>query len=718
MKHITRHIHIVLAVVAMVAGAAFWAFSSQSTSAQLGPIGSQILGGITSQLPTGNIPIITSPYVLDTNNIKKNVTTNNWDIPYNVPPNTMSTNFVLQINGTTLTGIPQAQILNGQLVFKVPDSAFAIGGTAMIGLVQKTPFQVLSLNAVAVLAQGLQPSPFVFNNLGISQNQDGSWNLPYFIPPNTVTSQYALVIGQNPPLTNGMAGYSGMFFRAPAEWFTSSSVLTLKLIHQPTGKIVAVHIGFVPESGPSPYILDQASIKQNENGTWDVAYAVPQGTVASRFSLKPGTANLVTNGAIVGGKLVFKVPENGLKAGSSVTLILKNETTGQVRATDTITVPAGLPPQIILNFPPTQNPDKSWRVSYQVPPNTVSSDYVLLVGTDNQIDGGVMVNDTLVFRVPENMFAIVNTAKVFVLKNIRDGRLYNSDGTVTQGVPNPPVDPNASKYVGGLMITFPPEGQTIKQNSATIQAKVRALVDLPYIDTTYIWNVKDGDPANNVEKQLIKIPGPLGMKAGQEQTATLTFTNLTPGQVYTFILRNKVTNTLSDIIQFKTPSNANEKSYLGYGDGYVEYGANPNTGDPNPTPPVVDDISDKGIVPKCGRTFVEGVSTGNPTDDQYQTCGYDDFLQLISNVLRYGMIILGPIIAVLAAVTGFQIIWYGRLPDPTAEQSQAFKNAKARMVKIAIGILIMLSGWVLIATITRELGVRKDYTFLDLFTGN
>jgi hypothetical protein len=63
-------------------------------------------------------------------------------------------------------------------------------------------------------------------------------------------------------------------------------------------------------------------------------------------------------------------------------------------------------------------------------------------------------------------------------------------------------------------------------------------------------------------------------------------------------------------------------------------------------------------------------------------------------------------------------MWYGRLPDPTAEQSTAFKNAKTRMVKIAIGILIMLSGWVLIATVTRELGVREDYTFLDLFTGN
>lgn len=717
MKHITRKIHIGLALIAVVASAAFWAFTSQPSFAQVGPLGTQILTGITSQLPTGNIPIITSPYVLDTNNIKKNVNTNNWDIPYTVPPNTMSTNFVLQINGTTLTGIPQAQILNGQLVFKVPDTAFAVGGMAMIGLVQKTPFQVVALNAVAVLAQGLQPSQFIFNQAALTQNDDGSWNLGYYVPQNTVTSQYALTVGSNPPLTNGMAAYGGMIFRAPESWFTSGSSLVLTLTHMPTNRIVATNVGFVPVSGPSPYVLDQASIKQNQNGTWDVAYSVPTGTNGTQFSLKPGSAALVTNGAIVGGKLVFKVPESSLTAGASTTLVLKNENTGQVRATNTVTIPAGLPLQIILNFPPTQNTNGTWRVSYQVPPNVSASDYVLLVGTNNEISGGVIVNDTLVFTIPESYFAMVNTANVFVLKDITNGKLYNSNGTVTQGVPNAPVDPNASKYVGGLLITFPPAGQDIKPTSATIQANIRAMVTLPYIDTTYVWNVKDGDPANNVEKVLLKIPGPTGMQAGEEQNVTLTFTNLSPGEMYTFIVRNKVTNTSSDIIQFKAPSTANEQSYLGYTDGYVEYGANPNTGDPNPVAAVVDDISDQGIVPKCGRTYREGVTGGNPTDDQYQPCGYDDFLKLISNVLRYALIIFGPIVAILAAVTGFQIMWYGRIPDPTAEQSAAFKAAKARMVKIAIGLLIILSGWVLIATITRELGVKESYTFLDLFTG-
>lgn len=718
MKHTTRKIHIGLALVAVVASATFWAFTSKPSFAQVGPIGNQILTGITSQLPAINIPIITSPYVLDTSNIKKNETTNSWSIPYKVPPNTMSTNFVLQVNGTTLTGIPQAQILNGQLVFKVPDSAFAVVGMAMIGLAQKTPFQVKALDAVMVLAQGLQPSQFIFSQEALTQNEDGSWNVGYYVPQNTIANQYALTIGSNQPLNNAAIAHGGMIFRAPENWFVSGSTLQLTLTHIPTNRIVATNIGFVPVSGPSPYVLDQASIKQNQNGTWDVLYNIPSGTIGTQFSLKTGDVeSLVTNGSVVGGKLVFKVPEDSLVAGASTTLVLKNENTGQVRATDTIIVPAGLPVQIILNFPPTQNPSGTWRVSYQVPPNFIASDHVLLVGTNNEVSGGVIVNDTLVFSIPESYFSMVNTEKVFVLKNIKNGKQYNSDGTVTQGVPNAPADPNASRYIGGLLITFPPSGQNIKPTSATIKANIKALVDLPYIDTTYIWNLKDGDPANNTEKVLLKIPGPLGIKAGEEKEVTLTFTNLSPGETYTFVVRNKVINTISDIIQFKAPSNADEKSYINYIGGYVDYEANTNTGDPDPgSSELVDDISDKGIVPKCGRTYRKGVTGGSPTDDQYKPCGYEDFMQLISNVLRYVMIIFGPIVAVLAAVTGFQIMWYGRLPDLTSEQSAAFKAAKARMVKIAIGLLIILSGWVLISTITRELGVKDSYTLLDVFT--
>ncbi len=686
-------------------------------SAQLGPLGTQILGTITSSLPTGNVPIITSPYVLDTANIIKNVNTNNWDIPYTIPPNTLSTNFVLQINGTTLTGVPQAQILNGQLVFKVPDSAFAIGGTAMIGLVQKNPFKVVSLNAVIVLAQGLQPSPFIFNQFALTQNEDGTWNIGYYIPQNTVVSQYALTVGNNPPIANGLAAYGGMIFKVPETWFTSGSVLLLKLTHIPTNKIVATNIAFVPESGPSPYILDQFSIRQNENLTWDVGYNVPSNTISNQFSLGVGNTPLVINGKMVSGKLVFKVPEKSLVPGSVVTVTLKNETTGQVRAMDTITVPAGLPSQYLLNFPPVQNLDKTWRVSYQIPSGTVSSDFVLLVGTTGtEIKGGLIVNDTLLFTIPENLFSLSSSPNIFKLKNIKTGKIYNADGTITQGTPVADT-PDNSKYIGGLLTTFPPTGQNITQNQATIQATVRAIIDLPFVDTSYIWNTKDGDPATNTEKPLLKVPGPVGMEAGEEKTVTMTFANLSPGQTYTFVIKNKVTNTVSEVVEFKTPSGAGEKSYLSYSGGYTDFGTNGGSGDPNPVPAVVDDISDKGIVPPCGRTWTEE-SGLDKNDKQFQPCTYSDFMILISNVMRYALIIFGPIVALLACWTGLQVMWYGRLPDPTAEQILALQNAKARLVKIMLGLVIILSGWVIVATIMRELGVKEAYSFIDLFTGN
>jgi hypothetical protein len=321
-----------------------------------------------------------------------------------------------------------------------------------------------------------------------------------------------------------------------------------------------------------------------------------------------------------------------------------------------------------------------------------------------------MVNDTLVFKVPENMLALADVGGL-VLKNIKDGKLYSIAGVMTQGViPNAPMD--TSKYVGGLLITFPPAGQTIKQTSATIKANLHALVDLPMVDTTYIWS-KTGDPAANVEKKLLKVLGPIGMKMGEDQLATLSFTGLTAGKTYTFIVKNKITNTESDPIKFTTPTTANGKSYLSYTDGFVDYTSSGGYGAPSTGTALVDDISDKGIVPPCGRTIPDDAS--DELKKQGIPCGYQDFLQLISNILKYALIIFGPIVAVLVLYSGFVIMWLGRIPDPTAEQMQMLRDAKARLVKIGIGIAIILSAWVLIATITRELGVKSSYSLLDLF---
>lgn len=659
-------------------------------------------------IATPQLPFLNSPYVLNTAGIIKNQN-NTWDIPYSIPVNTQAAQFLLNINGVTIGG---GQILQGTLVFKAPDSAFGTAGSAIIGLKNKATGEIVAMNAVLVLNQLIQPPQYIMNPASIMQNADGSWNVGYYVPVNSIANQLVLAVGSNPPLNNGLSAYGGVVFRVPESYFTSGASLQLILTNGVTGKTLATNVVYVPQSGPSQFILDQASIKQNANGTWDVAYQVPLNTIGTHFSVTPGSNPLVANGAVTSGKLLFKIPESSLVPGAQVALVLKDETTGQVRATDTITVPTGLGAQYTLdpNEITTNQVDNSWRVVWHVPVNTIGSDFVMVNGTKGEFDGGIMVNDTLVFKVPQNMLTLADVSGL-VLKNIKNGKLYSIAGVVTQGViPNAPMD--TSKYVGGLLITFPPAGQTIKQTSATIKANLHALVDLPMVDTTYIWS-KTGDPAANQEKKLLKVLGPVGMKMGEDQTATLSFTGLTAGKTYTFIVKNKITNTASDPIKFTTPTTANGKSYLSYTDGFVDYTASGGYGAPSTGTAIVDNISDKGIVPPCGRTISDDAS--DEIKKQGIPCGYQDFLQLISNILRYALIIFGPIVAVLVIYSGFVIMWLGKIPDPTAEQMQMLRDAKARLVKIGIGIAIILSAWVLIATITRELGVKSSYSLLDLF---
>jgi hypothetical protein len=698
-KHIEK-IYIGLMGVLVIVAGFFWA--TWVAQAQLLPPIPAI-----PTIGTPQLPFLNSPYVLNTAGIIKNQN-NTWDIPYSIPVNTQASQFLLNVNGITIAG---GQILQGTLVFKAPDSAFGTAGSAIIGLKNKATGEIVAMNAVLVLNQLIQPPQYMLNPASVTQNADSSWNVGYYVPVNSIANQLVLTIGNNAPLNNGLSAYGGVVFRVPESYFTSGANLQFILTNGVTGKTLATNVVFVPQSGPSQFVLDQSSIKQNANGTWDVAYQVPQNTIGTHFSVTPGSSALVANGAVTSGKLVFKIPEGSLTSGAQVVLVLKDETTGQVRATDTITVPTGLGVQYTLDPNEiTTNPDNSWRVVWHVPVNTIGSDFVMVNGTKGEFDGGVMVNDTLVFKVPENMLALADVGGL-VLKNIKDGKLYSIAGVMTQGViPNAPMD--TSKYVGGLLITFPPAGQTIKQTSATIKANLHALVDLPMVDTTYIWS-KTGDPAANVEKKLLKVLGPIGMKMGEDQLATLSFTGLTAGKTYTFIVKNKITNTESDPIKFTTPTTANGKSYLSYTDGFVDYTSSGGYGAPSTGTALVDDISDKGIVPPCGRTIPDDAS--DELKKQGIPCGYQDFLQLISNILKYALIIFGPIVAVLVLYSGFVIMWLGRIPDPTAEQMQMLRDAKARLVKIGIGIAIILSAWVLIATITRELGVKSSYSLLDLF---
>jgi hypothetical protein len=252
---------------------------------------------------------------------------------------------------------------------------------------------------------------------------------------------------------------------------------------------------------------------------------------------------------------------------------------------------------------------------------------------------------------------------------------------------------------GGISITFPRESQVITETSAEIHGIVSALIIIP-VELSFVSG-KAGSPLGN-EQALFSTT----LSPGQNQPITMTFTGLSAGTSYYFVLKNKQTNTMSRAIYFTTPGGAtNERaSFAGQRIG--------GNGVPDSVV-ITDTISDKGIVPKCGRTAGSGVPLG-----ETEMCGYKHFLQLVSNVINYALIMLAPIIAVFIMYTGVMIIIYGKKQDPTGAVMAKLKEYKERLGKIAVGILIILFAWIFIATILRELGVKPNYILLDVFSGN
>jgi hypothetical protein len=197
------------------------------------------------------------------------------------------------------------------------------------------------------------------------------------------------------------------------------------------------------------------------------------------------------------------------------------------------------------------------------------------------------------------------------------------------------------------------------------------------------------------------------MVPGTTEQITMEFTGLEAGKTYQFAIKNKVTNTLSKPFIFTTPGGLTNETALFNGNRVGEIGTAGSFTE------MTDTISDKGIVPRCGLTKGSGI-----TAEEEKMCGYSDFLQLISNIVTYGLILIGPLVAIMAMYSGAMIIVLGKNPDPTGELMKQLANHKARLVKIAIGIAIILMSYVIITTILRELGVKKEYQLLDVISSS
>jgi len=114
-----------------------------------------------------------------------------------------------------------------------------------------------------------------------------------------------------------------------------------------------------------------------------------------------------------------------------------------------------------------------------------------------------------------------------------------------------------------------------------------------------------------------------------------------------------------------------------------------------------------GLVP-CGDSSKPAVDVdGDGVPDEALHCDYNFFVLLIENVIDYIFILVVPIAAIIAVVTGILFLTSGG--NPSARQ-----KAKKAFGKFFIGLIIIMVAWLIVATVLEILGVDGAYTFLDL----
>jgi len=94
------------------------------------------------------------------------------------------------------------------------------------------------------------------------------------------------------------------------------------------------------------------------------------------------------------------------------------------------------------------------------------------------------------------------------------------------------------------------------------------------------------------------------------------------------------------------------------------------------------------------------VSAYNPLTDSIipscgSNCGYDDLMQLVSNIIDWIIMISIPVAAGVIAWAGFKYMTTG-----VVEQKS---EAKGILVKVSIGLVFILAAWLIVSTITKAL---------------
>ena len=102
-----------------------------------------------------------------------------------------------------------------------------------------------------------------------------------------------------------------------------------------------------------------------------------------------------------------------------------------------------------------------------------------------------------------------------------------------------------------------------------------------------------------------------------------------------------------------------------------------------------------GLVP-CGIT----------ADDPCEFC---DFFVLINNIIKFVMVRIVPVVAVLMLVVGGMMFFFaGAKPD-------MLTRAKGVITSVVIGLVIIFCAWVIVNTVITKIGIVKSPSILQLY---
>lgn len=91
------------------------------------------------------------------------------------------------------------------------------------------------------------------------------------------------------------------------------------------------------------------------------------------------------------------------------------------------------------------------------------------------------------------------------------------------------------------------------------------------------------------------------------------------------------------------------------------------------------------FIPECGK---------------YNNCGYQDLMTMVNNIISWVILISIPVSSIVFAYAGFILMTTG-VADKKSQ-------AKAMLWKVFVGMIFILSAWLLVTTITNNL-LRKEF---------